>query len=203
MIEQKGVDAIPWKNRLHVIMSANAEWVVPASHDERRYAMFDVLPDKIGDFGYFRAIVDELRAGGLAAMLYDLLHARLGDWHPREIVASEALQQQKKRSLAPPQEWLLSLLQDGALPAAPSKLGSPTAVYASVLLDEARDHSPWPQWSRMKVSDLLEQWGCLRRRTEYGSLWQFPSLGDMRAAWVRKFGAWQWGEGPEDWIMRK
>ena len=44
MIEQKGVDAAPWKNRLHVIMAANADWVVPASHDERRYAMFDASP---------------------------------------------------------------------------------------------------------------------------------------------------------------
>jgi hypothetical protein len=37
MIEQKGIDAVQWPNRLHVMMAANAEWVVPASHDERRF----------------------------------------------------------------------------------------------------------------------------------------------------------------------
>src|SRR5262249_45446412 len=42
LIEQKGIDAVQWLNRLHILMSANAEWVVPASHDERRYAVFDV-----------------------------------------------------------------------------------------------------------------------------------------------------------------
>jgi hypothetical protein len=41
MIEQKGIDAIQWPNRLHIMMAANAEWVVPATHDERRFAVLD------------------------------------------------------------------------------------------------------------------------------------------------------------------
>ena len=42
VIEHKGIDPIQWPNRLHVVMAANAEWVVPASYDERRFAVFDV-----------------------------------------------------------------------------------------------------------------------------------------------------------------
>ena len=40
MIEQKGIDPVQWPNRVHVAMAANADWVVPASAGERRYAVF-------------------------------------------------------------------------------------------------------------------------------------------------------------------
>ena len=39
MIEPKGVDAFQWPNRLGLLISGNAKWIVPASHDERRYAV--------------------------------------------------------------------------------------------------------------------------------------------------------------------
>src|SRR5262249_49707458 len=42
LIEQKGIDAIQWPNRLHILIAANADWVIPASHDERSFAVFDV-----------------------------------------------------------------------------------------------------------------------------------------------------------------
>jgi hypothetical protein len=35
VIEQKGIDPVQWPNRLKLMMAANAEWVVPASFDER------------------------------------------------------------------------------------------------------------------------------------------------------------------------
>lgn len=38
MIEPKGVNAFQWPNRLGIYMAANVKWVVPASHDERRFA---------------------------------------------------------------------------------------------------------------------------------------------------------------------
>jgi len=40
VIEQKGIDAVQWPNRLKIAMAANADWVVPASAGERRYAVF-------------------------------------------------------------------------------------------------------------------------------------------------------------------
>jgi hypothetical protein len=43
-IEPKGIDAFPWRNPLGIVMSTNDKWVVPASWDERRYAVFEVNP---------------------------------------------------------------------------------------------------------------------------------------------------------------
>ena len=76
MIEQKGVDAIMSPNRLKIMMAANAEWVVPASRDERRYAVFEVSDARVGDREYFKALHHELGNGGLEAMLFDLRNSR-------------------------------------------------------------------------------------------------------------------------------
>jgi len=118
-IEQKGVDAVQWHNRIHLIMTANADWVVPASHDERRYAVFNVAENRMNDQKYFDALHHELDHGGLAAMLYDLQRVDLKGWHPRQILRTKALTEQKMQSMTPLQEWWEAMLQEGAIPAAP------------------------------------------------------------------------------------
>ena len=114
-IEQKGIDPYEWKNRLKVIMAGNDEWVVPASYDERRYAVFEVSPARIGDGAYFSALYKQLKDGGLAAMLHDLRSMKLGEWHPREVYRTAALMDQKRRSLEPEDEYFEMLLQNGVL----------------------------------------------------------------------------------------
>jgi hypothetical protein len=65
--------AVNVPNMLHIGMASNQDWVVPASIDERRYCVFDVSPHRIGDRGYFQALADQMKDGGTAAMLHDLL----------------------------------------------------------------------------------------------------------------------------------
>jgi hypothetical protein len=78
VIEQKGIDAVQWPNRLHVAMAANAEWVVPASAGERRYAVFKCADtyvrghcDEEVSKAYFDALHHELDNGGLEAITGD------------------------------------------------------------------------------------------------------------------------------------
>jgi hypothetical protein len=56
MIERKGVDPCPASNRLKLIMASNAEWVVPATADERRFFVLDMSSVRTGDRTYFRAL---------------------------------------------------------------------------------------------------------------------------------------------------
>jgi hypothetical protein len=123
LIEQKGIDAIQWPNRLHVLMAANAEWVVPASYDERRFAVFDVsnkyaqgAASESEHRDYFDALFHEIENGGVEAMLYDLMHWNLGQFHPRQIYETEGLRKQKQRSLPLLNQWFVELLQEGRLP---------------------------------------------------------------------------------------
>lgn len=78
-IERKGVDKYMSRNFMRVAMISNEKWVVPAGGRERRYAVFDATSDHIGDLGYFQRIVEQMRGGGLEAMLDDLLK-----WEPQE-----------------------------------------------------------------------------------------------------------------------
>ena len=112
-IEGKGQNLVTAPNMLHVIMSSNSEWVVPASHDERRYAVFDVADNRIGDRKYFADIAQQIDNGGLAAMIYDLLHLDLSGFEVRDIPDSKALAEQKKHSLDSIDRWWLAVLERG------------------------------------------------------------------------------------------
>ena len=81
VFERKGIDPYRGRNCLHVLVSSNNEWVVPAGIDARRFVASDVSPARKGDAAYFAALYGELyedgdirRPGaGIAAMLHELL----------------------------------------------------------------------------------------------------------------------------------
>jgi hypothetical protein len=98
-IERKGLDVVRTRNRLHVIMASNHEWVVPASKDAWRFAVFEVSNHRAHDKLYFDALYGQLENGGYGAMLHDLVAMELGDWRPSDdIPQTEALEQQKQLS---------------------------------------------------------------------------------------------------------
>lgn len=100
-IEAKGRDGVTVPNMLHVLMASNEGWMVPAGEHERRYAVFQVSEAKRQDDDWFTPLYQQLEAGGYAAMLHDLMHHDLGDWHPRHIPMTEALREQQLQSLEP------------------------------------------------------------------------------------------------------
>jgi len=192
VIEQKGIDAIPWINRLHVIMAANSEWVVPASADERRFAVFDVSGDKIGCRDYFEAINAEMENGGLAAMLYDLLRCDLRGWHPRMVPQTAGLQAQKARSLPPIAEWWEHVLQQGSLPLKKAQDKS-ERVAAYVLLNMLREFAPKShEINPTRLGRFLAQFGGIVIHTKDCSMWRFPELAEARKIWEKNYGKWPW-----------
>lgn len=112
-IEGKFRDLVTAANMLHVIMASNADWVVPATHDERRYAVFNAADNRIGDRKYFAAIAAQMEAGGLAAMIHELLHLDLTGFEVRDVPQSEALADQKKHSMDHLDRWWLEVLERG------------------------------------------------------------------------------------------
>ena len=197
MIEQKGIDATPWRNRLHVVMAANAEWVIPASHDERRYAMFDVSDSRMDDSAYFRALHNEMRNGGLAAMMHDLLCVDLADWHPRMIVRNEALRLQKERGMDPRWAWLEWLLQQGWLPQAVAT--SRDTSSSQHLLESIKEFDPKIHINPTALGRFLRERGCVKLHTVQGNQWQFLALSTMRRQFDKKWGSWPWDENLDEW----
>lgn len=115
MIEGKGRDAIQARNFLHIIMTSNEDWVVPAGRDERRYAVFEVSDRVVGNEQYFAELKAEMESGGLEAMLFDLQHRDLSAFSIRKIPNTQALQHQKLEGMDLPAKWLLEKLQHGLL----------------------------------------------------------------------------------------
>lgn len=112
-IEAKGVDVVESRNYLHLLMASNDDWVVPAGFDERRFFVLDVADSHAQDISYFRAIQDQLAAGGREGLLHLLLTRDLAGFNVRNPPRTAALQEQKELSLGAEEEWWAAKLRSG------------------------------------------------------------------------------------------
>ena len=95
MIEPKYVNAFSVPNRLKIMMASNAEWVVPATADERRFFVLDVAESKCGDSAYFERLFGAIGGPELPALLHDLLALDLTGFEHRTAPHTHALNRQK------------------------------------------------------------------------------------------------------------
>jgi Mesyanzhinovviridae DNA primase len=154
MIEPKFRNAAQARNCLHVIVSSNDDWVIPAGMDERRFFVLDVSSCRKKDFSYFAALEAELRNGGAEAMLYDLLRRDLTGFNVRDVPSTEALLDQKVLSFRGPEGWWFDVLVEGFCPGASPKSENgvesdfseqdwtqPVRVSRRALYDDYREYS--------------------------------------------------------------
>jgi hypothetical protein len=201
MIEPKGINAFQWPNRLGVYMSGNDKWIVPASHDERRYAVNKISERWKQNKDYFGPLFDEVNNGGAAAMLWDLLQLDLDGWHPRDNVPqTKALVEQKMLGLTGLQQWYVEKLSVGELPMPNAK--NPRYALTKHLIEDAKVHNQRNRY----VTDtefglfLRDEVGCQHKSNGKAWGWVFPPLAEARAAWLAKVGGgWDWLADIEDW----
>jgi hypothetical protein len=178
-IEPKGIDSYSTPNYVHLLLASNKDWVIPASIKARRFAVFEVSEERVGDLEYFKALHHEMDNGGLSAMLYDLLRMDLSDFNVQKFPRTRALVKQKVLSLTPFQQWWVDLLERGHLPN--SVPGKPGCAYTQSLLVDAH------QWgvkylSGRSLGTELHKLGCQRMKKGTRG-WQFPSLKEAREKW--------------------
>ncbi len=114
-IEAKHKNAVMVRNVVHLLMASNDDWIVPAGEDERRFCVIDVSPSHQQNHAYFASIYQQMESGGLAAMLYDLQKIDLTNFNVRKVPSTDALIDQKIRSLRGPEAWLYDCLQRGRI----------------------------------------------------------------------------------------
>lgn len=115
-VEKKGQDLITCRNYMHIMMFSNLDWVIRATgKDERRYFVLCIPEERKQDQDYFTALYAELNDGGPAAMLFDLLNYDLSKFNLRSIPQTQALVEQKLRSLDPAAKWLYDCLCNGQI----------------------------------------------------------------------------------------
>ena len=114
-IERKGVDAYTAANYTRILFTSNEEFVVPASLDERRFAVFDVSECHKQDSEYFAALDNWYNTGGAEALLHYLRNFNLSNINLRLVPQTDALTDQKIEALDNVNEWLYNCLQNGEI----------------------------------------------------------------------------------------
>lgn len=217
-IERKGYETYQAKNYLHVVVSSNEDHAVPASSDERRWAVFKVGEAQKQNRPYFAAIIKQMEAGGYGALLDILMSIDLAAVDLNQVPNTEALVSQKMQSLPALDKWLFEATSHNAIPGSKrvvsiiketQKAGSITveAELSSKMLDRA----PWPddepvEVARPELFDAYATW-CQRNRMpppsentfakplremfSLGSsrgVYWLPPLNEVRQVLARKYG---------------
>ncbi len=200
MIEPKGINSFQWVNRLGLYMSGNDKWIVPASHDERRYAVNRINERWKQNKSYFTPLFAEIEDGGAGAMLYDLFHLDLDGWHPREHVPqTKALLDQKMLGMTGLEQWYVHLLSVGELPKPSEK--NPRWVASKFLIEDAKNHNPRNKYiTPDELAEFVKEMGCTHKSNGKAWGWIFPPLAEARSNWLARAGnTWQWLADIEDW----
>jgi hypothetical protein len=210
VIERKGIDAEAAPNYVHLIMASNAQWVVPASYDERRFLVLDVSDAHIQDIPYFAALDADLKSGGLSNLLHDLQTRDLSSFNVRTVPKTEALQEQKVHSMDSHEEWWYRKLSDGNL--LPTHVGWEEPVLKDALIEDyliyAQRLGHGKRASATTLSQFLERCapGMKRFQAQFRGKddsgepvigralwWEFPTIVTCRQAFSKECG------GPFKW----
>jgi hypothetical protein len=122
-IEAKGVDLVQSRNRIHLFISSNSNWVVPAGLGSRRFAVFNVSEEHMQDHKYFKALKHEKDHQGKEALLNYLMHLDVSKHNPRLAPKSVGLDEQKRYSLKGIDDVWYEILQSGEIPGIVDKDG--------------------------------------------------------------------------------
>lgn len=112
-VERKGMDSYSSANYTRLLFSSNEEWVVPASLDERRFAIFDVSNVKQQDAKYFGALRRWYDRGGAEHLLHFFKHFDLNTVDVRQAPRTAALDEQKLHSLDSVDQWVMDCIGSG------------------------------------------------------------------------------------------
>lgn len=212
LIEHKGKESYSVDNCTRIAIIGNEEWLVPASHDERRFAVFDVGSGKQQDTKYFhdlRVGIDE--EGGARLLLRYLLDYDLSSINVNVAPATGALLDQKLETLHPVHQWLYSSLVEGEILGSDFINGWPDAIDKDTLIHAIRRYlrdrniKGWQADDRGLVKILKHCLPNLAVHREWREgvrhkLYRLPKLETARRDWEKFIGheiAWEAISSPE------
>jgi hypothetical protein len=206
LIERKGIDATRSPSCLHVIMSSNADWVVPTDADDRRYCVIDCGDAHMRDQDYFTAISSQMQNGGYEALLHYLLNVDLADFNAEAFPRTKEHDRQRALSLRGLDSLISTMCHEGRLPCSQRNRANVTVTTGEEerrgFYHYARSTIPDLKWkSGQVIGNLLkaEPWNCKPWKIGYERGIEFPPLAELRAAFAEKHGPQQWQHDVADW----
>ncbi len=113
-IEHKGSEPYVIRSSERVVIMGNDEWIAPASHDERRYAVFKVGDGRKQDQKFFVDMREGMeKFGGSELLLRYFLDFDLSKVNVSVAPHTKELNVQKEKSLNPIEQWWLGCLEQG------------------------------------------------------------------------------------------
>ena len=109
-IERKGAEPYQVDNLSRVAIIGNEEWLVPASQDERRFAVFNIGDGRRQDRDFFHNMRVGMEQGGYGHLLQYLLDFDLSTVDVNQAPHTQGLVDQKHASLPPLDEWWFDCL---------------------------------------------------------------------------------------------
>ena len=205
MIERKGFEPYMVGNYARIYVTSNNDWAIPATVDERRFAVFECSSAFIGDKSYFNDLYGQLEANGGEG--YRALMTVLMGWKVDQTMVhvppkTAALGDQKLETLDPIGKWLHTALSDGCIAGVDTGFEDGISWPKGVMVDEAYDayvdHAKglgfhFPKDKRGFGRVLVKMLGpCISKKKRVrggksqGYMYNFFSLEECRGA----FGDW-------------
>jgi hypothetical protein len=198
LIEPKGIDPFPVRNCVHLIMSSNSDWVIPAGADARRYFVLNVGNAHIQDHSYFAAIAQEMDTGGREALLHYLLSRDLKGFNVRLVPQTKALAEQKTHSRRGIDRLIEIICHEGVVSSAHEtysdiaittgeEKGEGFYYAARTLVPDLKHVS-----SIIISQDLKQKWECTPWKAGNRRGIKFPPLGRLRELFDERHGQQEW-----------
>lgn len=212
MMERKYQNAQPIRNRTHIIVCSNEDWVVPVGADDRRFCVVDVSDERRGQKTYFDAIANQMDQGGREAMYCELLARDLSAFDIRDRPETNALLEQKRYSQSDVEHWWEQKLRDEK-PLESFEVGEWDDHPVEVLREEMRED--YMQFLGQQRNSANRQLGIRLRKLvpwlkdyvlDGQPMWKFPSLRECRRHWDKRMKQkTEWPARVQDgasWIVR-
>lgn len=200
-IERKGHEPYKIQNYTRVVIIGNAEWVAPATHDERRFLVLLAGNGRKQDTAFFGAMLEGLRQHGGLGLLLEYLSdpAHLVGLDLDTPVKTEGLLGQKHQSLQPLEQWWHASLAEGKLKHADFSDGWPQQLEKEVVRQAIRrycqEHNIRSRvLSDQEIGQRLKRLcpslnaALVRKDKGHSPVYRFPQLLAAREEWERHIG---------------
>jgi len=199
LIERKGKEPYSVDNLVRLIIIGNEDWLVPASTDERRYAVLDVGEGKKQNNAFFEEMRIRMDDKGGNKILLDFLKKfDLSAVDVNRAPQTQALLEQKISSLDPFASWWYECLNQGQVINAEFSgewpLSIDTHVFRSAFARYCKDrniHSRIPTPTVIgKAFKKMVTAPTSKRRENENTIWiyKLPLLEDARKEWEKYIG---------------
>lgn len=201
-IERKGVDSYTVDSCLRVSIIGNESWLVPASEDERRFAVFNVGDGRRLDVDFFRTMRENLEQGGYRYLLTQLKKYDISKVNLAIAPKTEGLIEQQLASLSPLEKYWHDSLYKGYFEGVSSmsdgewqiKVDFKNFMDAFINTSRSRRGSLWVGSDTRLITDIKSICPSVKIvRSGLMSI-ELPPLDQARKEWDERFKTnTQWG----------